>query len=338
MDLVEAEEQYLLGVRYHTGIGVVADSAQAVQWFRCSAEQGHASAQNTLGHCYLTGRGVAKDPMAAVEWFRRAAEQGHAGGQYNLAFCYDHGLGVVEDPARAFAWAWQAAEQGRADAALGLGNAYRFGRGVAKDLQLALYWMERAQAKLPRARRQARLLRWAIHPILRYLHRAMWVAGLAFLAYHAATVPFSIHWKPIALFVGILFAASLSAVVLSSLLGSDIFERDANEHGFMVRRARYVIGIGLQVASEDGLFLVPLLYLGITVTSATIAGTAFGLAHYPQFLLPTCVPKGFAYIAVALFVLPSGIWNVIVGHVIVDAIVFAAQPWFRRRRVASRRV
>lgn len=330
-DPEDADAQYLLGARYLEGNGVAADPVQAVRWLRRAADQGHPRGQNTLGHCYFTGKGVAKDPAAAVAWFRRAAEQGHARAQYNLAWCYERGHAVAADPARAFEWAQRAAEQGNADAALMVGSAYHLGRGVAKDLRQALYWMERAQAKVPMARRQVRILRWELHPILRYSHRTMFIAGLALLAYHAVTVPFSIRWQAVALFVGIVVAAAVGAFVVGSLLKIQAFDKVADEHGLLIRRARRVIGLGAQIASEDGLFLVPVLYVGITVPSAIIAGTAFGLAHYPRFSLPMCLPKGLAYIGVALFVLPSGIWSAIAGHAIVDAISFGGGALFRRR-------
>jgi TPR repeat protein len=329
-DPEDADAQWLLGARYLEGDGVVADAVQAVRWLRRAAEQGHPRGQNTLGHCYSTGKGVAKDPAAAVEWFRRAAEQGHARAQYNLAWCYESGHGVVADPARAVEWAQRAAEQGNVDAAFLVGSAYHFGRGIAKDLRQALYWMERAQAQVPMARRQVRILRWELHPLLRYSHRAQWVAGLALLAYHAVTVPFSIRWQAVALYVGIVAAASVGAIVVSSLLGLQL-DKEPEEHGLLIRRVRRVIGLGAQIASEDGLFLVPVLHAGISVPSAIIAGTAFGLAHYPWFSPPACVPKGLAYIAVALFVLPSGIWSALAGHIIVDALSFGGEALFRRR-------
>src|SRR5215831_12549482 len=101
-----------------------------------------------------------------------------------------------------------------ADAAFAVGGAYHHGRGVAKDLRQALSWMERAQAEVPMARRQMRILSWKVHPILRYAHPTMLVAGLALLAYHAATVPFSIRWQAVALFVGIVTVAAVGVTTV----------------------------------------------------------------------------------------------------------------------------
>jgi hypothetical protein len=92
------------------------------------------------------------------------------------------------------------------------------------------------------ARRQIRILRWKLHPILRYWHRTMWVAGLGLLAYHALTVPFSIRPQAVALYVGIVAAAAVGTVVVTSLLG--VQDKEADEHGLLIRRARRVIGQG----------------------------------------------------------------------------------------------
>lgn len=40
--------------------GVAADSKQAVEWYRKSAEQGNVSVICNLGYCYETGIGVKK--------------------------------------------------------------------------------------------------------------------------------------------------------------------------------------------------------------------------------------------------------------------------------------
>ena len=46
---------------------------------RLQAEQGNAGAQNNLGVMYALGQGVLKDEAEAVRWFRLSADQGHRG-------------------------------------------------------------------------------------------------------------------------------------------------------------------------------------------------------------------------------------------------------------------
>ena len=79
----DAESQYSMGVHYHNrGLleawteGITPLAAEAAEWFRKAAKQGHAKAQFSLGQAYSGGYGVAKDEAMAVKWYRKAAAQG----------------------------------------------------------------------------------------------------------------------------------------------------------------------------------------------------------------------------------------------------------------------
>ena len=72
---------------YDEGLGVAENDSAAVKWYRESAEQGHARAQNNLGAMYDDGHGVSEDNTQALKWYRAAAEQGHARAQTNLGYC-----------------------------------------------------------------------------------------------------------------------------------------------------------------------------------------------------------------------------------------------------------
>ena len=52
-------------------------SAEAVRWFRLSADQGDASAQYNLGASYANGEGVLKDSVLAHMWFNIAGANGN---------------------------------------------------------------------------------------------------------------------------------------------------------------------------------------------------------------------------------------------------------------------
>lgn len=58
--------------------------AEAVKWYRKSAEQGNAVAQYNLGNCYYDGNGVPQSYEGAVKWLRKAAEQGVADAKEEL--------------------------------------------------------------------------------------------------------------------------------------------------------------------------------------------------------------------------------------------------------------
>lgn len=57
--------------------------AEAVKWFRMSAEQGHAEAQFLLGSMYADGEGVPWDFVKAHMWLTLAAAQGDENAQRN---------------------------------------------------------------------------------------------------------------------------------------------------------------------------------------------------------------------------------------------------------------
>ena len=54
-------------------------------WYRKSAEQGNATAQNNIGMLYLNGKGVNKDHDQAKLWLQKAADQGDLTAKGNLS-------------------------------------------------------------------------------------------------------------------------------------------------------------------------------------------------------------------------------------------------------------
>ena len=57
--------------------GVLKDDAEAVRWYRLSADQGNATAQYNLGVSYSNGEGVLKDSVLAHMWFNIAGANGN---------------------------------------------------------------------------------------------------------------------------------------------------------------------------------------------------------------------------------------------------------------------
>jgi len=120
--------------------------AEAVKWYRKSAEQGDAYGQFTLGWMHQNGKGVTQDYSEAVKWFRKAAEQGNSTGQFLLGGMYTQGKGVSQDYSEAVKWYRKAAEQGNADAQGHLGASYTLGEGVLQDTITAHMWFNIAAA------------------------------------------------------------------------------------------------------------------------------------------------------------------------------------------------
>lgn len=72
--------------------------------------------QNNLGNRYCNGEGVPQDFAEAVKWYRKSAEQGYGLAQYWLAKCCQNGNGVAQSWEEAIDWYWKAHEQGVEDA------------------------------------------------------------------------------------------------------------------------------------------------------------------------------------------------------------------------------
>ena len=80
----DADAQYFLAIRYHTGTNVVQDDAQAVKWFERAANQGHVLAQANLPSYYWSGIGVPKDLSKAYFWAALAVAQGDENSKTTL--------------------------------------------------------------------------------------------------------------------------------------------------------------------------------------------------------------------------------------------------------------
>jgi S1-C subfamily serine protease len=162
--------QFIVGLMYDFGEGVIENDSEAGRWYRRAADQGLAEAQFNLGNMYRRGEGVPSNDAEAVRWYRRAAEQGYANAQFNLGFMYDFGEGVPGNDVEAVRWYRRAADQGNANAQFNLGLMYELGEGVPTDWMEAHFWYnlsaagspsgaDRDQAVQNRDRVQARLSR-----------------------------------------------------------------------------------------------------------------------------------------------------------------------------------
>ena len=102
------EAQLRLGLMYHKGLGVTADSAKAMKWLRLAADQ-----ENVLGTIYWWKNDYAE----TFKLLLRSAEHGYGYAQDNLGDTYASGVGVPVDNVRAYFWHDRAAAQGVQNAA-----------------------------------------------------------------------------------------------------------------------------------------------------------------------------------------------------------------------------
>lgn len=140
----EARAQYMLGLLYSEGRGVVKDDVESARWYTNAARQGYADAQYNLALDYLAGRGVSKNDTQAVSLLNEAAQQGHPSAQFNLGLLYSEGRGIAKNEAEAVRWYMQAARQGHADAQFYLALAHAEGIGISKNEAEAIRWYRKA--------------------------------------------------------------------------------------------------------------------------------------------------------------------------------------------------
>ena len=68
----DARAQFEFGVRILNSVGNIPDYAEAAEWFRKAAEQGHPGAQAALGFLYHRGHGVPQADVEAYKWLTLA--------------------------------------------------------------------------------------------------------------------------------------------------------------------------------------------------------------------------------------------------------------------------
>ena len=82
-----------------------SNMATALHWYKLSASQGYAAAENCLGDIYSIGApGITPNAARAFHWYGLAAAQGVPNAQYQLAFAYRYGRGTVRNKSKSAFW------------------------------------------------------------------------------------------------------------------------------------------------------------------------------------------------------------------------------------------
>ena len=131
------ELQYYLAKMYYNGQGVTQDYSKAAQYYKLSADQGDADAQNNLALMYYYERCVKQDYKKASKYYKLAADQGNAQAQNSLALMYDNGQGVNQDYEEAVKYYQLSADQGNILAQNNLASMYENGQGINQDYEEA---------------------------------------------------------------------------------------------------------------------------------------------------------------------------------------------------------
>lgn len=163
------------------------------------------------------------------------------------------------------------------------------------------------------------------------------ITGLLFLIFHLLTE--KNEFKPLvvlyyllftALIAGIWFGATMLLSYFSKSYDNKLEEEEQSAALSLsqirneLRRNPWQI---LLIPGEDGLFFLPLLYIGINPLSAFIAAALFAAAHCAYKSLSACIGTFFIAFFLCLLVLPYGIIPMVAGHLIVDISVFLLLPY-----------
>ena len=107
--------QYILGLIYQNGQGVLQDYKEAVYWFRLSAAQEHRNAQYQLGKMYQDGQGVDQDYALAHMWFKLCGSNGDEGCLKNQDIVTMKMTPTQIEKAQEFARKWKSTKKDETD-------------------------------------------------------------------------------------------------------------------------------------------------------------------------------------------------------------------------------
>lgn len=100
------DAQYLLFTCYSQGKGVPQNQKVALGFLMQSAEGANKYAQFELGEYYMGKSNYDH----AVEWFKKSARQQHASAQLELGRCYYYGLGTIRAEEIGLKWIERSAD------------------------------------------------------------------------------------------------------------------------------------------------------------------------------------------------------------------------------------
>ena len=82
-------------------------------------------------------------------------------------------------------------------------------------------------------------------------------------------------------------------------------------------------------SAEDGIFLLPLVFVGINIYTALCAAVLYAIFHPRHQALSYTLTLGASYFTMAVWVLPQGLWMVVAAHAVAAIVVDKLFPrWF----------
>ena len=96
---------YNLAILLYEGRGVDKNTAQALELFVLSGQEGFVEAQYMAGVLYFKERELFENHLEqSFYWFHKAANLNHPEAQYNLGLMYKNGWGIQQDLELAADW------------------------------------------------------------------------------------------------------------------------------------------------------------------------------------------------------------------------------------------
>lgn len=143
-----AAAQFELATRLYQGRGAAVNRAEALTWYKLSAEAGYAPAQERIGAFLDYGTmGMQRDSKTAQAWYLKAAAQGNHEAENSLGVLYHNGRTGARDYSKAAEWYLKAVEGGNTWAQANLGRLYLRGQGVDKNPAEALRLLQLAASQ-----------------------------------------------------------------------------------------------------------------------------------------------------------------------------------------------
>ena len=127
VQLLDGQEESVLGDKYYYGHGLPVDYVKAVHMYTIAADKGYSPAMVSLANMMREGVGRKKDILGALSWYKKAAESGNADAGNALGQMYEAGEGVVRNLETAIEYYQQAANGGHVDSQVNLGYIYEHG-------------------------------------------------------------------------------------------------------------------------------------------------------------------------------------------------------------------
>lgn len=141
--------EYTVANYYYDGNAPSAfplNKEKAFQLYRKAAEAGYLLAETAYAECLYEGIGVTADKALGLKWYKKASDDGDYAASYSLGYIYWGGSELVKkNPDKAFEYMKKSADSGYLKAKALLGHFYDVGVGVKINKTSAISLLNTAE-------------------------------------------------------------------------------------------------------------------------------------------------------------------------------------------------